>query len=198
MKFAINWDYRCPFARNMHEHLVTALKAGAPWEVTFLPFSLSQVHVEEGEPSVFDDPTHANDLLANAVGMIAQAEYPEQFYELHLALFRTRHDEAKNISDWEVLASVIESVGLDPESFRRRIEEGTVLKEFREIHERTVEQNQVFGVPTFFIDGRAAFVRVMTRPKGDAALARRTIEYVLDTLGNHQEFNEIKFTTIDR
>jgi hypothetical protein len=182
----------------MHEHLVTALEAGAPWDVTFLPFSLSQVHVEEGAPSVWDDPDHANDLLANAVGMIAQSEFPEHFYDLHLALFRTRHDEAKNIADWGVLASVIESVGLDPETFRRRIDEGTVLKEFREIHERTVEQNQVFGVPTYFIDGRAAFVRVMTRPKGDAVLARQTIDYVLETLSNHQEFNEIKFTTIDR
>ena len=29
MKFAVNWDYRCPFARNAHEHLVEGLDAGA-------------------------------------------------------------------------------------------------------------------------------------------------------------------------
>ena len=46
--FAVTWDYRCPFARNAHEHVVLGLAAGAPWDVTFLPFSLDQVHVEEG------------------------------------------------------------------------------------------------------------------------------------------------------
>ena len=27
--FAVTWDYRCPFARNIHEHLLTGLAAGA-------------------------------------------------------------------------------------------------------------------------------------------------------------------------
>jgi len=29
MRFGVNWDYRCPFARNLHEHLVLALSDGA-------------------------------------------------------------------------------------------------------------------------------------------------------------------------
>ena len=62
--FSVNWDYRCPFARNAHEHLVTALQAGAPFEVEFVPFSLSQAHVEEGGTPVWDDPEHEPDLLA--------------------------------------------------------------------------------------------------------------------------------------
>ncbi len=48
--FAVTWDYRCPFARNAHEHVVAGLEAGADWEVDFLPFSLNQMHVEEGDP----------------------------------------------------------------------------------------------------------------------------------------------------
>ena len=55
-EIAVSFDYRCPFARNAHEHLVTALSGGADWEVDFVPFSLSQVHVEEGQPAVWDDP----------------------------------------------------------------------------------------------------------------------------------------------
>ena len=31
--FAVTWDYRCPFARNAHEHLAAALAGGADWEV---------------------------------------------------------------------------------------------------------------------------------------------------------------------
>ena len=62
--FAVTWDYRCPFARNAHEHLAAALAAGADWDVTFLPFSLSQAHVPEGGAPVWDDPDKAKDLLS--------------------------------------------------------------------------------------------------------------------------------------
>src|SRR5438874_13413158 len=65
--FAVTWDYRCPFARNAHEHLLTALEAGAPWDVTFSPFSLDQVHVEEGGTPVWEDPEKARNLLAMQV-----------------------------------------------------------------------------------------------------------------------------------
>ena len=44
------FDYRCPFARNGHESVVAGLRDGRDWDVTFVPFSLDQVHVEEGEP----------------------------------------------------------------------------------------------------------------------------------------------------
>src|SRR5215213_5383866 len=54
--FAVSFDYRCPFARNGHEHLLAGLAGGADWDVTFLPFSLDQVHVAEGEPAIWDRP----------------------------------------------------------------------------------------------------------------------------------------------
>ena len=41
--FAVTWDYRCPFARNAHEHIIEALRAGAPWSVRFVPFSFALV-----------------------------------------------------------------------------------------------------------------------------------------------------------
>lgn len=196
--FGVNWDYRCPFARNMHEHIITALAAGAPWEVTFIPFSLSQVHVPEDAPPVWDDPAHYNDLLANMVGMVINKEFPDKFGEIHLALFRARHDEAKDISSRDVLAQTVESCGVSSEEVFSQIAEGWPLKEFRQAHEHTVEELKVFGVPTFIFDNRAAFVRVMTRPQGDAGLARETVEYALSTLIDHPQFNEIKFTTVPR
>ena len=64
ISFAVTWDYRCPFARNIHEHLVAGLEAGADWDVSFSAFSLSQVHVHEGEPDVWDDPSKRDGLLA--------------------------------------------------------------------------------------------------------------------------------------
>ena len=90
--FAVTWDYRCPFARNAHEHLAVALADGADWQVTFLPFSLSQVHVPEGGTPVWDDPAKAKDLLALAAGVVVRDRYPERFLDAHVALFAARHD----------------------------------------------------------------------------------------------------------
>ncbi len=198
MRFGVNWDYRCPFARNIHEHLVTALKAGAPWEVEFIPFSLSQVHVEEDESPVWEDPTKEKDLYAVAAGLIAHRDFKEVFYDVHQDLFALRHDQAKDITDWNVLSSVFERYGLDPKAIMDEIKGGEILKVFRSKHEDSVEKYHVFGVPTFFIDDTATFARVMTRPKGDAKVARDTIEFILDTVIKHPEFNEIKHTQISR
>ena len=68
-QFAVTWDYRCPFARNAHEHLIAGLKAGANWDVTFLPFSLTQAHVEEGQPSGWDEPEKDTGLVALMIGV---------------------------------------------------------------------------------------------------------------------------------
>ena len=53
-------------------------------------------------------------------------------------------------------------------------------------------------MPTFIAGDASAFVRIMTRPEGDAVLARATIEHVLELLVIHPEINEFKHTSIDR
>jgi hypothetical protein len=55
---------------------------------------------------------------------------------------------------------------------------------------------EVFGVPTFVVGDRAAFVRLMSRPKSDAALARRTIQGVLDLFDGQPDLNEFKHTSL--
>ena len=64
--FSVTWDYRCPFARIAHEHVVEGLLDGADWDVTFVPFSLGQVHVEEGEPDIWETPELDTGLLGPA------------------------------------------------------------------------------------------------------------------------------------
>src|SRR3954463_786193 len=85
--FAITWDYRCPFARNAHEHVVAGLEAGADWEVEYLPFSLNQAHVAEGEPAVWDHAEHAPALLAPQVALVVRDTQPQAFHDVHLGLF---------------------------------------------------------------------------------------------------------------
>ena len=197
-RFAVTWDYRCPFARNAHEHLVAGLRAGAPWEVEFSPFSLSQAHVEEGEADVWGDPSRRADLMAMEAGIVVRDRMPERFADVHLALFRARHDEAQDLREPAVVRSALEEAGVDADAVLAEIADGWPLEEFRKEHEAAVAENQVFGVPTFVLDGRAVFVRLMNRPQGDGDLARTTVDRVLDLLKGWPELNEYKYTTIAR
>lgn len=195
-RFSVNWDYRCPFARNAHEHLVAAIQAGASFEVEFVPFSLNQAHVEEGGVPVWDDPERAADLLAGQVGIVVRDRFPDSFLTTHVALFSLRHDKSADFRDTAALSSVLEDNGLDPASVFKEIESGWPLDEYRKAHEAAVAEHSVFGVPTFVAGSEAAFVRIMTRPQGDAKLAVATIERVIELLGDHAELNEFKRTRI--
>jgi hypothetical protein len=194
--FSVTWDYRCPFARNAHEHLVVALEAGAPYEVQFLPFSLSQSHVEEGGEPVWQDPEQQKGLLAGQVGIVVRDRFPERFLRVHLGLFALRHDEGGDLRDEAALAAVLEREDVDPSRVFDEITSGWPLDEYRKSHEAAVADYDVFGVPTFIAGDEAAFVRIMTRPGDDAATATATIERILDLLVHHVEFNEFKHTSI--
>ena len=196
--FAITWDYRCPFARNAHEHVVAALAEDADWQVTFIPFSLSQAHVPEGGTPVWDDPAKAKDLLALAAGLVARDQYPDRFLQAHLALFTARHDDGLDLRVPEVLADVLDSAGVPGEKVLAEIQSGGPVLELRRAHEEAVSRWHVFGVPTFVVDDRAVFVRLMSRPEGDAALARRTVEGVLGLFDSMPDLNEFKSTTLER
>jgi protein-disulfide isomerase-like protein with CxxC motif len=196
--FAVTWDYRCPFARNASEHILTALEGGADWDVTWVPFSLNQAHVEEGEPDVWDDPSKASGLLAMQAGVAVRDRWPEVFPAVQRAMFAARHDEGRDIRDEDVVRDVLQANGVDADAVFKELAAGQTLKLFRTEHERAVADNHVFGVPTFINDGQAVFVRVMDRPKGDADRARTTIERVLDLLATWPELNEFKHTSISR
>jgi len=196
--FAVTWDYRCPFARNAHEHLVTALEDGAPWEVTFLPYSLSQVHVPEDGTPVWEDPAKARDLLAMESALVVRDRFADRFLEVHRAFFTARHDEGRDLREREVVADVLSSAGVPADEVLDEVAGGGPRSVFRAAHEEAVTRHEVFGVPTFVVDGQAVFVRLMTRPAGDAVLARRTIDRVLSLLEDAPELNEYKHTSLSR
>lgn len=197
ISFSLNWDYRCPYARNANEHVVAALRGGADWEVQFIPFSLTAVHVEEDQPSVWEDPAKAPELLALQVGMVVHDWFPQNFWDVHVEIFRARHEQDKDIRDEEVLRDVLRPHGLGGPVFAL-ICEGWPVESLRKAHEAQVAEHQTFGVPTFTMGTEAVFVRLMTRPDGDAELAQRTIGTVLDLLDQAPELNEYKHTTTRR
>lgn len=196
--FSVTWDYLCPFARNAHEHLVAALDDGAPWDVSFVPFSLMQAHVEEGGTPVWEEKDKPRGVLALEAGIVVRDRYPERFRAAHVAMFSARHDQGKELSDPAVVREVLESAGVPADAVFAEIAQGWPLEALRAEHEKSVADHEVFGVPTFIVGPSAAFVRLMTRPNGDAAGARVAVQRVLDLLSDHPELNEFKHTTIDR
>jgi protein-disulfide isomerase-like protein with CxxC motif len=180
----------------MHEHVVTGLEAGADWDVTFLPFSLNQAHVEEGGTPVWDNPEAGPALLAALVSLVVRDEYPDKFVAAHRALFAARHDKQLDTRDPAVLSEVLASVGLD---------EGKILaaapernEQFREIHTNSVRDHKVFGVPTFIVGDAATFIRIRNRPEGNAEAAITTVERVVGLMTEWPELNEFKWTYVQR
>jgi DSBA-like thioredoxin domain len=196
--FAVTWDYRCPFARNAHEHLIEGLRAGAPWNVQFVPFSLGQVHVPEGEPDVWVRPESDSGLLALQVGVVVRDRFPERFLDVHEGLFALRHDDGRHLEDEAEVREVLTDRGLDADAVFAEIATGRPLETVRDEHTIAAEDNEVWGVPTFVQGDKAVFVRLMERPRGDAELARRTIDRVVDLLVGFPELNEFKHTSLKR
>ncbi|HLM63877.1 MAG TPA: DsbA family protein [Acidimicrobiales bacterium] len=196
--FAITWDYRCPFARNAHEHVVAALRAGATWDVRFVPFSLGQVHVAEGEPDIWQRPQDDSGLLALQAGVVVRDRFPDRFADVHLALFGLRHDEGKHLEDPAEVRRVLVDHGVDADAVIDEIATGAPLETVRREHEAAAEGHDVWGVPTFIHDDQAVFVRLMDRPHGDGDVGRRTIERVLDLLVEVPQLNEFKHTSLKR
>src|SRR5258708_872706 len=200
LTFAVTWDYRCPFARNAHEHVLTALEAGADWDVRFVPFSLGQVHVAEGDTDVWDDPSKDTGIVALQAGVIVRDRFPEKFPAVHRDLFAARHDHGLKLKDPAVVREVLVRHGVDADEVFAAIDDGTALKQVRAEHEAAVEHHNVWGVPTFISGDEAVFVRLMDRaPEGaDADTSRRAIERVVELLDGWPNLNEFKHTGIKR
>lgn len=201
--FAVTFDYRCPFARNAHEHLLAGLADGADWDVAFTPLSLGQMHVEEGATSVWDDPSLDSGLVALQAGVLVRDRYPDRFPAAHRALFAVRHDQGLKYEPETVEAALTEVLGAaDAADVTKLVAEGEALATVRKEHEAVTSGPGAWGVPTFVTgDDRAVFVRLMDRNAGataeERAHGRSTVERILDLL-EWTDLNEFKATKIPR
>ncbi|MCA1834475.1 MAG: DsbA family protein [Actinomycetota bacterium] len=191
--FALTFDYRCPFARNAHEAVVAALREGRDWQVRFLPFSLDQVHVPEGEAPVWKraQGERGSGIMALEWGIAARDAFPEQFLDFHIALFALRHDLARKLDDVDALRDAAKRSGLDPDAVEAKVATGAPLATLAREHEDAVKTWSVFGVPTFIEDDEAVFVRFMERGRTD------DLDRALD-LVQWSRLNEFKRTRVPR
>jgi hypothetical protein len=191
-EFAITFDYRCPFARHMHIGLVAGLRDGRDWQTRFIPFSLDQVHIPEGEPAVWDRPPddRGSGVRALEWGLAVRDTFPELFGEFHLRVFDIRHVHGKRFTEEELRLAATEA-GLDPEAVAQEVASGRPIKVLAAEHAEAVDRWSVFGVPTVIEGDEAVFVRIM-RPG--------TPEDIDELLGNihRTDLNEFKRTRLPR
>jgi len=190
---AVTFDYRCPFAYNGNLAAISAVRGGSDVEFRFVPFSLDQVHVEEGAPPVWDrDPSEwGSGVLALLYGIAVRDSFSEQFFDAHLALFGARHEQGLQLKDEAVLRDAVASAGLDATAVAEEAWSGRPLKALTAEHTDCVDRYGVFGVPTYLEGDQAAFVRFMKR--GDVADLERMLELL-----QWGDLNEFKRPRIPR
>lgn len=190
---AVTFDYRCPFAYNGNAAVIAAQRAGSDVDFRFVPFSLDQVHVPEGEPPTWDrEPGEwGSGVLSMLYGIAARDTFTDRFADAHLALFAARHDLGLDLKEEDVLREAVASAGLDPDAVAEEAHSGRPLKTLATEHSEAVDRWAVFGVPTYIEGEESVFVRFMERGRVD------DLERMLDLL-QWTRLNEFKRTRIPR
>jgi 2-hydroxychromene-2-carboxylate isomerase len=195
--FEVSYDYLCPFAYIAHEHVVDALRADAPWQVTFTPWTLRQVHKDDGAPDVWDDEAKRDDLLALEASVAVRDGWPDRFLDVHQALFRARHERGIKLASRDEVSRVLDEAGADVAKVLDVVDGGAPRKELKASWTRLTDKHAAFGVPTFVVGDEAVFVRLMAKPtSGDDAIA--AITEVVRLVVDDTRLNEFKRTKIPR
>lgn len=78
-------------------------------------------------------------------------------------MYRAYFLDEKDIGDLEVLVSLAESIGLDPEEYRKALLAGTYSKEEKEDVAYSRNVLQVKGIPAIYINGKKAALQTYTK-----------------------------------
>ncbi len=197
LSFQLSYDYRCPFAKNIHLHVISALRAGADFDVTFVPWTMSQGYRAQGAPDTWDDPTRDPEHLALAVSTSIRDNVPERFLDAHEALFRARHDRAIRLINEQEISQALEELDLDLD-LGSIFEDVASRRPFKVIGEsfREFERYEAFGVPTFVVNGDATFVRYMNPPSDDPSASVSLIQSLVSLMSDQSALNEFKHTKV--
>jgi len=92
---------------------------------------------------------------AQQASLYVRRAFPEEFAAFHDAVYDALWQEGKDIGDPEVLTTIADEVGIDPEGVREATEDPDLEADLREYF-RSAQEAGVTGVPTFAYDGYAA------------------------------------------
>jgi predicted DsbA family dithiol-disulfide isomerase len=193
--FDLSYDYRCPFAKNIHLHVLRALEVGADFDVTFVPWTMSQGYQDDGAPGVWNDTSFDAEHLSLAVSVSVRDQQPDLFLKAHEALFRARHELAVRLVTIEEIDSVLRPLGVDMEQVRIDVASRRPHEVIGKSHEE-FSTYEAFGVPTFVVNGDATFVRYMVPPTDDGEASVKIIESLITLMTLQPDLNEFKHTRL--
>jgi hypothetical protein len=195
--FVLLYDYRCPFARIVHGHVLAAQRAGAGLDVSFAPYTLNQGYVPEGELAIWDSPDGDAVLIALEASVAVRDTWPEAFEEVHEALFEARHSHGIALSNRDQVGKVLESQGLAASEVFAVVDAGEPRKVIAADWKHYHDDLDVFGVPTFiFDDADAIFLRLMDPPTRDDHASRDLMTQLIATMALQPTINELKHTRL--
>ena len=198
--FVVLYDYRCPFANNVHGHLLAAMEAGLELKVTLEPYTLSQGSVPEGSPPAWEDPAHDGALMALEASVAARSVAADSFLKFHGALFAARHERSIALTTKKQIDDVLAECGIEADPVWDEVASGRPRQVIAESWTHYHDDLDVFGVPTFVVDDSdATFVRLMSGPdQSDPGASVAVVTRLLDLIVNQADINELKHTRLSR
>jgi len=131
-------------------------------------FSLDQQNSQESPDfMMWEHPDYPSDgVPALVAGKAAKNQGDAPFLRFHLAAFKARHDEEKEIADRKLLREIARKAGLDPVRFEQDMARRETWQAVGEDHLEAKKKYNVFGVPTLvFEHGQAVFVKLASIPE---------------------------------
>jgi predicted DsbA family dithiol-disulfide isomerase len=174
--------------------VVDQVKAKYDVEVTWLPYFLRPDTPPEGRPL----PEYVHDLRRKSGGVLETraaelglsfvygdweyssrpaleaSEYAReqgQHDAFHSTVFRKYFGEGLALSDWAVLQSAAEEVGLDPAAMKAETETGK-YKDLVEGHYFSAQSMGINGIPTYIVGNRFAVVGAQPLEVFDLAMEK--------------------------
>ena len=99
-------------------------------------------------------------FLSNSRPALIAAEFArdhDRFQQVHEAIFAAYFSQGLDIGNLDILADILRTAGLDPESFRSAVADGTYTNRLQQAQQDAAAAG-VTGVPTFVLAGSRTVV----------------------------------------
>jgi len=141
-KLEVFFDYACPYCLTGHEYLVELLPQFPDIEVIWRP---CEAHPRPEEYERYSD------LCVQ--GLLFALEQNIDIMDFHIRMYKAACKDSVNIEDPEALSEVFRGL-FDPVDMINAIRSGRYEKAVLAANDYTYEENDVWVVPAFRMDGR--------------------------------------------
>jgi 2-hydroxychromene-2-carboxylate isomerase len=121
-------------------------------KVVYLSKDLARITSREGIPHCQPSAFPVNGIHGLRGALWCQENAPEMFRTYHRALFRATWAEDQNVSDKSVVVEIAAGLKIDRDAFVSGIGDPRLKQQLKE-NTAAAEAQDIFGVPSFIVDG---------------------------------------------